>query len=221
VELISGAETFSLADLEALSDHVAAAWTEGRDADWGAPAGTLEWSCLRTADHAVDCVFAPAFFLASRKTDAYPIAGADLTLGDDATPARLVEALGVAVRLLAAVVRDASPDDRAIIFSGPTPVTGAPRDFVPRAALELVLHAHDVCLGLGVTFEPDRELCSRLREHTRPWPLWTAFWSGLPRTDDPWRDLLTATERRRGRSYIGPSATSSVVSSTTSPSQDQ
>jgi hypothetical protein len=197
VELVSGSETFEIADLVALSDHVAGAWTEGRGADWTVPAGTLEWSCLRTADHAVDCVFAPAFFLASRETDEYPLAGSDLTLGDEATSDRLVDALGLAVRLLAAVVRDASPGDRAVIFSGPTPITGAPPDFVPRAALELALHAHDVCLGLGVAFEPDPAQCARLREHTRPWPLWTLYWNGLPRTADPWGDLLTASGRGR------------------------
>jgi hypothetical protein len=34
--------------------------------------GTLEWSCFKTADHTVDCVFSYAFFLASRRTDRYP-----------------------------------------------------------------------------------------------------------------------------------------------------
>ena len=31
--------------------------------------------------------------------------------------------------------------------------------------MELILHAHDVCSGLGVKFEPDLYLCRRLREH--------------------------------------------------------
>jgi hypothetical protein len=197
VELVSGPTTFDLVDLQALSDHVAAAWASGREKDWSVPAGTLDWTCLRTADHAVDCVFAPAFFLASRNTEDYPAVGSDLTLGDDATSDGLVDALGVAVRMLVAVVRDAAPDDRAIIFGGPTPVIAAPTDFAPRAALELILHAHDVCLGLGVAFEPEPELCARLRDHTRPWPMWEVVWDALPRTDDAWDDLLVGSGRRR------------------------
>jgi hypothetical protein len=75
--------------------------------------------------------------------------------------------------------------------------TGAPRDFPPRAATELILHAHDVCVGLGVPFEPPAPLCERLREHTRPWPMWTIAWHGLGATGDPWGDLLAGSGRAR------------------------
>jgi hypothetical protein len=152
---------------------------------------------MQTADHAVDCVYAPAFFLASRRVDAYPEVGLDLTLGRRGSPARLVESLHVATTLLAAVVNDADPDVRAIIFRRPEVLTGEPRDFAPRAVTELILHTHDVCVGLGVPFEPPAELCYRLREHTRPWPMWTVAWNGLGRTDDPWHDLLTGSGRTR------------------------
>jgi hypothetical protein len=72
VELTSGDERFTVDDLYTLTELVAAAWTAGADRDWSVPAGTVEWSCTKTADHAVDCVYAPEFFLASRKQDAYP-----------------------------------------------------------------------------------------------------------------------------------------------------
>jgi hypothetical protein len=52
-----------------------------------------------------------------------------------------------------------------------------------------------VCTGLDQPFEPPPELARHLREHTRPWPMWTTAWNALPRTDDPWLDLLTATGR--------------------------
>jgi len=190
---------FTVDDLATLSAAVSAAWTAAADRDWSVPAGTLEWSCLRTADHAVDCVYAPALFLASRRVDDYPSVGVDLTLGGDATPALLVESLGIATRLLTGAVAEAGgePGVRAILFRRPSPTTGAPADFPPRAALELALHAHDVCDGLGVAFEPPADGARRLREHTRPWPLWESAWGGPPgRGDDPWRDLLTATGRR-------------------------
>jgi len=197
VELVSGEERFSVDDLYELSDLVATTWASAADRDWSAGAGTVEWSCARTADHAVDCVYAPAFFLASRRRDAYPEIGMDLTLGPEAPPRLLVQSLGIATRVLAAVVNDAGPEVRAVIFRRPEIVTAAPPDFVPRGAVELILHAHDVCAGLDVPFEPPGALCHRLREHTRPWPMWTFAWNGLGRTDDPWGDLLVGSGRHR------------------------
>jgi hypothetical protein len=193
----SGIERFTVGDLYELSDLVARAWESAADRDWSVRAGTLDWSCVATADHAVDCVYAPAFFLASRRTDRYPDVGVDLTLGDEATPERLVESLEIATRMLAAVVNDAGPDVRAVIFRRPEVLLGTPDDFVPRAALELILHGHDVCSGLGIPFEPPVMLAYRLREHTRPWPMWTVAWSSLGRTDDPWGDLLASAGRHR------------------------
>jgi hypothetical protein len=195
--LLSGDARFTVDDLHELSDLVTDAWASAAARDWSRPAGTLEWSCTKTADHAVDCVYAPAFFLASRKQDDYPTAGSNLTLGAVATPASLVESLHIATRILAAVVNDAGPDVRAIIFRRPEVLTAPPDDFVPRAAVELIIHAHDVCTGLGVRFEPPAALCARLREHTRPWPMWTVAWNGLGRTDDPWADLLAGSGRQR------------------------
>jgi hypothetical protein len=197
MELQSGAGRFTVEDLHALSELVATTWSAVVDRDWSVQAGTVEWSCTKTADHAVDCVYAPSIFLASRKRDGYPNVGLDPTLGDLATPALLVESLGIATRILAAVVNDAAPDVSAVIFRRPDIITGAPYDFLPRGAMELILHAHDVCTGLGVEFEPPPDLCYRLREHTRPWPMWTFAWNGLPRTDDPWADLLVGSGRSR------------------------
>jgi hypothetical protein len=194
-ELPAGDETFTVADLFALSKLVAATWTAAAERDWSVRAGPVEWSCLHAADHAVDCVYAPAFFLASRRVDGYPEVGGNLMFGTAATPARLVASLELATRVLAGVVRDAPPTTRAVIFRRPTIITGAPADFVPRAAVELALHAADVASGLGVAFTPPRDLCFRLREHTRPWPMWTVAWSGLPTTEDPWRDLLIGSGR--------------------------
>jgi hypothetical protein len=195
--LISGEESFTVADLYVLSDLVAAKWLSAAGCDWSVGAGTVEWSCTATADHAVDCVYAPAFFLASRKVDAYPVVGADLTLGPEASPGRLVQSLQMATRMLAAVVNEAARDVQAIIFRRPEILTGAPRDFLPRGATELVLHAHDICRGLGIPFEPPADTCYRLREHTRPWPMWTFAWHGLGHSDDPWKDLLEGSGRCR------------------------
>lgn len=196
-ELSEGAEIFTTEDLAALAAHVAEVWLSAVDRDWSRQAGTIEWSCSKTADHAVDCVWAPAFFLASRRTDRYPDLGANMILGDHADPPRLVESLEIATRVLCALINDAPAHVRAVIFRRPQVLVAPARDFAPRAAMELALHAHDVCLGLGVSFEPDAALCRRLREHTRPWPMWEVGWSGLARTADPWDDLLTSSGRTR------------------------
>ncbi len=203
--MASQPDVFSTDDLHELSAYVATTWRAGADRDWSVAAGTLEWSCTRTADHAVDAVLAAACFLASRRQDRYPDMGADFTVGPDARPDQLIQALEVATRILGAVVGDAGPEVRAVIFRFPAIVTAPPQDFVPRGALELILHAHDVCAGLGVEFQPETELCRRLREHTRSWALWTLAWNGLPSTEDPWADLLagagrTSAARRQGSS---------------------
>jgi hypothetical protein len=190
-------DVFSTADLYNLGEYVAAAWQAGTTRDWTVPAGTLEWSCSKTADHAVDTVFAPAFFLASRRTDTYPDMGSGFTVGPDVRPDQLIQALTVAVRVLAAVVADAASDVRAVLFRRPDIITAPPQDFVPRAGVELILHAHDVCSGLNISFEPPAELCRRLRDHTQSWPMWTIAWAGLPNTDDPWGDLLAGAGRHR------------------------
>ncbi len=194
VQIQSGDERFTSDDLVALSDLVASTWTASADRDWSVPAGSLDWSCLATADHAVDCVYAPAFFLASRRLDSYPVAGGNLELREQATPADLVESLQIATRLLVSLVADTDPDVRAVLFQR-GPLLGAPYDFLPRAALELIIHAYDVCRGLDVAFEPPHDLCRRLREHTRPWPMWTGEFRGLGSTDDPWTDLLRGARR--------------------------
>jgi hypothetical protein len=193
--MTSDPDRFTVTDLRNLSELVGKIWLSAANEDWSVKAGTLEWSCLNTADHAVDCVYAPAFFLASRRTDSYPEVGLDLTLGARANPAMLVQSLEIATRLLAGVVNDAEPSEEAIIFRRPTVILAPPADFVPRGALELVLHAHDVCIGLGVAFEPPAELCQKLREHTRHWPLWTSTWSPLGNSIRPWHDLLLASGR--------------------------
>jgi hypothetical protein len=130
-DLVGMTTIFSCDDLLRLTSVVADAWRSAADRDWSVPAGTLEWSCARTADHAVDTVLAPAFFLASRRQDAYP--GGGWSPGPDAAPHDLVEGLETASRILAAVVTAAEPEARAIIWRRPRVEVRGPADFVPRA----------------------------------------------------------------------------------------
>ncbi|MCU1361585.1 MAG: hypothetical protein JWN99_2874 [Ilumatobacteraceae bacterium] len=183
---------FSCDDLAALADVASSSWQAGVDHDWSVRAGTLEWTCWKTADHTIDCVFSYAFFLASRAQRSYP-PFEELAASADAQPADLIDGLRAATNMLVAVVDAAPPGTRAIISMRPQPTTGTPADFAARGAHELVLHTHDICSGLGVVFRPPVDLCERLRDHTWAWPI------GPPvaPTVDPWSDLLQQSGRSR------------------------
>ena len=187
------AAIFTVQDLDDLAECVVRAWGSALDRDWSARAGTLEWSCARTANHAVDTLIAPAFFLASRRADRYPDGG--WSPGDDATPQQFVDAVAMGARLLGGVVSGSPPDARALLFRNP-PTIGGPEDFAPRGALELVLHAHDVCAGLGVDLRPPHDAVENLRQHVAVWPFWGSSWPHLSMAGDPWTDLLEASGRR-------------------------
>ena len=87
----------------------------------------------------------------------------------------------------------------AVIWRHPVPERRGPTDFVPRGALELALHAHDVSQGLGVAFRAPEAVSERLRDHTRDWPHWTSpGWRPLEMTGDAWDDLLRSSGRTVG-----------------------
>lgn len=189
----TGTDRFTAADLDELSKFVLERWTAGLGRDWMAPAGTLEWSCLYTAEHVVDCVYSYAFFLASRKTDDYPNYG-ELSAGPTAGPADIIVALRAVTTMLVSVIKTAEPGATAVIHRRPVIETGAPADFAPRGGLELILHAYDVCRGLGVVFDPPAALCRRLFHDTQGWP-----WPAREPTEDPWSDVLVRSGRPQPR----------------------
>jgi hypothetical protein len=184
---------FTIEDLEAVGELALASWAGAVDRDWSVPAGTLAWSCLATADHTVDCVFSYALFLASRKTDGY-VAFDVLRALPDAGPADMVDGLRAVVGLLAAAIRAAPPDARTTLFwpGRSRAIVAGPAPFAPRGGLELILHAHDVCSGLGVPFAPPTDVCDRLLAATAGWP---GAVDGFAPTGDPWADLLLRSGR--------------------------
>src|SRR5262249_30229819 len=132
-----------------------------------------------------------ALFLASRRQDRYPYIG-EVHMESHATPSDLVDALRTMATLLIATINDADPDTQAIIQRNPEPRTGSPQDFAARGALEMSLHAFDVCSGLGVELDVPRAEAARLLEHTKEWP------GLLPHTSsaaDPWHAVLERSGR--------------------------
>jgi hypothetical protein len=183
---------FTVDDFERLSGLVLDAWGSAVDRDWSVPAGTLEWSCFLTADHTVDCVFSYAFFLASRRLGTIPPFG-ELHALPGAAPLDLIDGLRASCMMLSAVIKAAEPGTRAVLWGLPGLAPGSPDDFAARGGHELILHAHDVCTGLGVPFDPPRDLCEGLRATTRAWPVGPE----IEPTGDAWSDLLERSGRPR------------------------
>jgi hypothetical protein len=116
-----------------------------------------------------------AFFLASRRTDGYPEWGWTV------------------------------PGTRAVIWRRPRVEVRGPEDFPARGGLELVLHGHDVCAGLGVPLRPPPAEIARLIEHTRGWPHWQApGWRPVASGGDPWAELLAAAGRQPAGTGMSP-----------------
>ena len=189
---------FTYEDLDAVTACVAGAWRVGADRDWSARAGTLDWSCARTADHALDAVLAVALFLAAGRQDGYPEwAWTTPAPCQDGRPGLAGDAMAAVGRVLSAVIATAPPGASAVIWQRPLPEVRPASDFAARGALEMILHGHDVCAGLGVPFAPPADVCTRLRDHSRGWPHWRSpGWHEPAATDDPWADFFAASGRR-------------------------
>ncbi len=182
---------FTAEDFRDLGELTLATWAAGVDRDWSVPAGTLEWSCWRTAAHTVDSVLAPAMFLASRRRHAYPVLD-DLTVPAAATPADLVDDMRAVVNTVWGVLATTPPDAEAIIRRRPAPEVAPATDFPARCALEMILHTSDIAAGLGLPLDPPAGHCRRLLDQTARWPS-----DPIEPTDDPWSDLLASWGRPR------------------------
>ncbi|MFJ3337144.1 GNAT family N-acetyltransferase [Streptomyces sp. NPDC086766] len=153
------------------------------DRDWdGVPAGRLEWSCRRTAEHIASDLIAYAGQLAGRAQSAYvPF---DITLDEGTDNAGALDVIEATGTLLAAAVRTTPRQVRAF---HPYPFRSANREgFAAMGVAEVLLHTHDIAQGLGLPYEPPAELCedvlTRLFPHVQPGA-------------EPWATLLWATGR--------------------------
>ena len=96
------------------------------------------------------------------------------------------------------------PAGRAGDLLAPPAEVRPPADFLPRGALELVLHAQDVCGGLGLDFDPPSEAVDHLRHHVADWPFFAGYWEPLGRCGRAWRPRRD--RRVSGRSSGRPEA---------------
>lgn len=156
--------------------------------DWSVRAGSLRWSCLRTASHMADDCLAYAGQLAAGPTDHYVEFRARLTSGADSKDA--VEFIQAASSMMVATLRIVGPSAHAYHPWGLADAMA----FNALAGMELYVHGWDICQGLHGKIHPDRTVCSKIC--ARLFPL-----SNLPKDQDPWDGLLYLT----GRTSLGPS----------------
>ena len=179
----------SVADLEATVEGSVAALGRGLTRDWSVPAGTLRWSCAKTAFHIGDDLVAYAGQLASGAQDDYLPFRCRMVRGTP--PGGLLDWVSGMGVVLATTVRAARPQDRAYHSYGMADAEG----FTALGAAEVLVHSHDVAEGLGLRYQPDPAVCARVTAR---------LFRDLEPHDDPWRLLLWATGRAdlpgRGRS---------------------
>ena len=151
--------------------------------DWMVPAGTLEWSCWITAEHigqvlthysAQLAVQAPTWYV--RWVSKSP---------DIAPPAGVLDFVEGAGRMCAMVVRGSAPEARAYHPRG----VADPEGFAGGCCIEALVHGQDIASGLGIEFDPPRDICERIIARMFPHQV-------PPLADhDPWLALQWATGR--------------------------
>jgi hypothetical protein len=151
--------------------------------DWETRAGSLDWSCRRTADHIVDALTLYSAHLATRARERLPRVRSG---NPELDPAGLLAAVEIAAAILAEVVRAAPPDARGWHSAGMADGSG----FVGMACTEILVHTSDVAEGLGQQVAPPADLAARVLARLFPW---------APTDGDAWATLRWAC----GRAALG------------------
>jgi hypothetical protein len=172
------------------------AFRSAAGADWDVPAGAIDWTCWETVEHMSDDLFAyaaqlgpanpglvsPVPFRCEPRRPGGPAVA--IAADRDAGAEGLLQVLEATGALLAAMVtassahRSADPQP----FGVPDPARFA----ASVGVAEVLLHAHDVCAGLGVGWRPPDRLCRRVLGRLFP---------QAPGGPEAWRTLLWATGR--------------------------
>lgn len=160
------------------------------DGDWDRQAGELEWSCRTTLVHMLSALLYYAINLATRSTEPRVSGRADPSL----PVAELLNALEGRAAVLAEVCAAAPPGARGAHDWGSPDASG----FAALACDEMLLHTSDIALGLGVSFDPPRDVCARVLARLFPW---------APGEGDSWEVLRWANGRvgLEGRPRLAPS----------------
>jgi len=167
------------ADVRASAGAVTAVLHPLRDADWGVPAGALEWDCRSTLEHLIDTLLLYTVHLATRAERPLPYP----RQGDPSAPVRhLLRTMSGCASILAEVATTAGPDARAWHPAG----TSDPAGFCAMACDEILVHGEDIALGLATAVVPPPGTAGRVLARLFP-----------ERTPgvDPWAALRRANGR--------------------------
>lgn len=120
------------------------------EADWNVPAGSLEWSCWKTAAHVAHDLVAYAAQVAGGAAASYlPF---DLVVAPS-PPREVLEVVAACGRLLSVAVDHAGPEAVAWHW-GMSDAAG----FAAMGVAETLVHTHDITRGLGVAWRPPETL---------------------------------------------------------------
>ena len=135
---------------EAVAELVAVLMPQ-EDANWQAPAGSLEWSCWKTAAHVAHDLAAYAGQVAARATAGYlPF---DLVIAPEASPREVLHVVSACGRLLSTTVADAGAGPVAWHWG-----TSDAAGFAAMGVAEALVHTYDITQGLGVAWSPPEPL---------------------------------------------------------------
>ncbi|WP_327000079.1 hypothetical protein OHA72_33735 [Dactylosporangium sp. NBC_01737] len=175
--------TVTADDLDAALAALATTLAPATGRDWSIRAGSLEWDCWHTAEHAGDVLLSYAAQLVARPATRYVrfLASADTA----ATAAEVLEFAVAGGGILAAAVRAAPAHVRAYHPTG----MADPEGFAAMGCVEALVHGHDIARGLDLTLTPPADVCARVLARLFP------DTPALPGDPDPWTALLWATGR--------------------------
>lgn len=174
-------------------------------ADWHVPAGPLPDDCWDTLEHVTTgCLYYAAQVVPLRRPATGPTPFLWRPVGPgrpdqgvaadpDAGVEGLLRVFGAVAGMLAAVVRATPPTARAHHTWG----RSDPEGFAAMGVVEVLVHGHDVALGLALPWAPPDDLCRRALDRLFP---------SVPTTTPPWPTLLWATGRGdlTGHAPVGP-----------------
>lgn len=159
-------------DVEAARDLVIAFLKPLASRDWSAAIPDLEWNCERTLQHMINTEIYYAMLLADRASMPIPFARGAAAAGG-MSPTDLLEELRGSSSLIAAVIREAPAQARAILGSRHTDAAA----FAAIACDELLVHTWDIGRGLGVDFTAPDELTAGVLTRLFPWAPHNEPWS--------------------------------------------
>lgn len=173
------------ADLLAATEFALTELRPVTDRDWSVRAGSLEWDVAFTVAHVAGHLTKSATYLAAAATTWSPLV---ISRDPRATNDQLLDGIEHAARGLAFVAAHVESSTRGFHAWG----MGDAAAFLARGANEVLVHGWDVAGGLGIAFEPPRQVCEPVLRRRFPW---------LTDDLDPWTTLLTAEGRDGGQQH--------------------